>query len=341
MLVYKDFPHTVGSYYPSIDYVPLVDKLVSACEIGNLSEVNRLLALPYMTELVVRPCRYGIKHDAFRRAASNGHIDVVRRLLQIDIVLKEVAEWNNYALRFAARNGHLEVVKYLLTIEAVREDRHSYIGLIWACEFGHRRVAECLLTVPMISKYAHDWHCNALFFAIKSNLFTIAEMLLKLPNVQQFLRDNKTRYTEILKLLLDNLVNRAPVEIIYDKSQMIIERERKIPLSELECSLLKLMRDLCCQAEFDIQSNLSDPQKAMLNFYTHTLNFNLFNSLFAMLSLDLEPSASNNDRSVDSAALIFSEIVPVSDDVGTEIVPDDVENVFNQLLSQDNRPGFN
>jgi hypothetical protein len=59
-----------------------------------------------------------VDNYAFRYAAENGHLDVVK-FLSLDKRAKPAA-CNNYAIRRAASNGHLEVIKYLMTLPNVQ-----------------------------------------------------------------------------------------------------------------------------------------------------------------------------------------------------------------------------
>ena len=85
--------------------------LIKAAQNGHLDIVERLLKDPR-----VDPADYD--NDAIRWAAENGHIDVVERLLKDPRV--NPADDDNYAIRWAAHNGHLDVFNLLWHLDSCR-----------------------------------------------------------------------------------------------------------------------------------------------------------------------------------------------------------------------------
>ena len=98
------------------------DPIQAACQRGDLELVNLLLADPDVdpTSNTADGKRYGSNERQFciRRAAKEGHIDVVKRLLKDKRV--DPAYRNNWALAQCLAKGDLEMCKLLLTDPRVR-----------------------------------------------------------------------------------------------------------------------------------------------------------------------------------------------------------------------------
>jgi len=106
------------------------DKLVNACERGDLDEVEFLIEEG--ADL------HAYCDDPLRYASYYGHLNIVKFLIGKGV---NVHSQDNYALRYASRNGHLELVKYLTKQGA---DIHSYgdSSLRWAISNGHLEVVK-------------------------------------------------------------------------------------------------------------------------------------------------------------------------------------------------------
>ena len=146
-----------------------------AADNGHLEVVNRLLNIPeVMTNITVVdnfvhnlaenslvtkinslpgiPLRWALHAEVRRNwaliwAAGRGHLEVVKRLLQIDEVMANVAVLDNLVLREAAGRGHLEVVKHLLQIDEVMANVTVLANLVLreAAGGGHLDVVNRLL----------------------------------------------------------------------------------------------------------------------------------------------------------------------------------------------------
>lgn len=116
--------------------------LWDACLWGDLSEVNRLLAEgedPTVKE-----------NEAIRNAATEGHLEVVNRLLElpgVDATAKE-----NEAIRKAATFGHLGVVNRLLEVPGVDATAKDNNAICLAIVAGRWDVVYRLLEVPEIKE---------------------------------------------------------------------------------------------------------------------------------------------------------------------------------------------
>jgi len=81
------------------------------------------------------------KRNLMEWACKHGHIAVVRKL--IDQENADVGARGNYALRYASENGHLEVVRLLLDKGADVSADDNY-ALRWASRYGHLEVVRLL-----------------------------------------------------------------------------------------------------------------------------------------------------------------------------------------------------
>ncbi len=76
--------------------------------------------------------------------SKNGNLDEIKKL---NLNLEDIRSIDNYALRWASTNGHLEVVKFLidkgLTLEDIRSQDNS--AFIWASYFGNLEIVKYLV----------------------------------------------------------------------------------------------------------------------------------------------------------------------------------------------------
>jgi ankyrin repeat protein len=86
--------------------------------------------------------------SAIRLASKNGHVEVVKLLLN-DPRVDPSAE-NNYAIRLASENGHVEAVKLLLNDPRVDPSAENNDAIRWASKNGHAEVVKLLLNDPRI-----------------------------------------------------------------------------------------------------------------------------------------------------------------------------------------------
>jgi ankyrin repeat protein len=77
----------------------------------------------------------------FIEASENGHVDVVRDLLDAGA---DIHDMDDYALRYASQNGHDDVVRELLAVGANVHVCDDY-ALRWASQNGHVNVVRELL----------------------------------------------------------------------------------------------------------------------------------------------------------------------------------------------------
>ena len=91
---------------------------------------------------------------AFQVASENGHLEVVRLLLNHRDVNPE--DENNYAIRWASENGHLKVVRLLLHDSRVNPADDGNYAIKWASGNGHLEVVQLLLNDSRVNPADRD-----------------------------------------------------------------------------------------------------------------------------------------------------------------------------------------
>ena len=112
------------------------EELLTSCEENNVAQIERLLQKP------MDPNGHG-----FVLAASLGHLEVVRLLLEAGADKHAVDTEGDTALSAAAQEGHLEVVRMLLEAGADKEAAltDGATALHFAAQDGHFEVVRLLL----------------------------------------------------------------------------------------------------------------------------------------------------------------------------------------------------
>ena len=80
-------------------------------------------------------------------ACYNGHILVVKYLMENWLQLIDISAENNWAISFACINGHIEVVKYLMKnwLHLIDISVNNNFAILWACSKGHIKVVKYLM----------------------------------------------------------------------------------------------------------------------------------------------------------------------------------------------------
>ena len=155
-------------------------------------------------------------YTALMLAASNGHKDIVSKLLAqegIDVNAKD--DHHNTALIFATQKGHTEIVYALLAkgADVNAKDDHRNTALIFAAEKGHTDIVHALLEkgADVNAKNALDQ--TALMYAAEQGNTDISLLLLADKDIKVNAKDNTGQtalmfaasngHTEVVKLLLD------------------------------------------------------------------------------------------------------------------------------------------
>ncbi len=125
--------------------------LHTAARAGNVSEVKKQLASGVNPNSGTFP--WNLRHSLFANnkplhfAAADGHIEVVRLLLEDGAHVSATNEGGETPLHYAANHGHIEVVKVLLDNGADVSAKGTGCGtpLQWAARNGQIKAAELLL----------------------------------------------------------------------------------------------------------------------------------------------------------------------------------------------------
>lgn len=155
--------------------------LYSAAANGHIGIVKMLLDISYVKDNVADN-----NNALLHWAAENGHVDIVKMLLEIPSVKDNAAVYNNYALRFAAKNGHTDIVKMLLKIPVIKDNAsaNNNYALYSAAENGHIDIVKKLLKIPCVKDNAADSNNLALCVATESGHTNIVKILLEIPSVK-------------------------------------------------------------------------------------------------------------------------------------------------------------
>lgn len=144
---------------------------------------------------------------ALRRAAFNGHSEVVRLLLQDGRA--DPGSRNNAAMLVAAGYGYSDVVKLLLHDVRVDPASHMAASLRWAAWKGHTQVLELLLADGRADPAACD--DEALRVAAQKGHLEAVKLLLADPRTDASAESNyavcwaaRNGFAEIVRLLLQD-----------------------------------------------------------------------------------------------------------------------------------------
>ncbi len=156
----------------SLDSTPA---LVTAAETGNLTQVERLLAVSHQAD-VQDSCRW----TPLMKAALNGHIAVVERLLAEGADVNLTDKGGYTALLLAASNNHADIIELLLQHGAgidAREQTMGWTALLWAAKEGHAKSVAALLRHGANSDIADFQENTPLDWAVRNHHPAVVELL--------------------------------------------------------------------------------------------------------------------------------------------------------------------
>ncbi len=151
-------------------------------------------------------------------AASEGHTETVKVLLQNNADISAFNSFGTTALMLAARNGHVKTAQLLIDHETDvnATDKNGCTPLTYAVSDGHVKTAQLLLDYKADVNAANKDDYTPLVYAVSKGYVEIAQLLLDYKaNVNATDKNDYTPlahavskgYVEIAKLLLDHGAN--------------------------------------------------------------------------------------------------------------------------------------
>jgi ankyrin repeat protein len=164
--------------------------LVLAAEAGDLAQVQSLLSRADGKQVnVLDSCRW----SPLMKAALNGHLAVVERLLLLGADANLADKGGYQALHLAASRNHLAIAALLLANGAqldTQERTQGFSPLIWAAKEGHLQMVDYLLMAGANAslqdhqgKTALDWARQMQHQAIVQTLSASAHRKMPDPKV--------------------------------------------------------------------------------------------------------------------------------------------------------------
>ena len=114
--------------------------LILAAREGNLQKVIDLVA----NGALIDQSNDDEKHTPMHDAAANGHLDVIRYLVEAGADMEREDYFGSTPLLRAAQQGHTNVVSYLLDMHA-KESSYGETAMLQASSNGHLAVVQLLV----------------------------------------------------------------------------------------------------------------------------------------------------------------------------------------------------
>ncbi len=164
------------------------------------------------------------------QACHEGHVEVVKCLIDHGSNLQATCRYGYTALHIASLNGHRDIVELLLSLQAINIDQKGDEGMTalhLACRKGNLEVVQLLLDFNANLEACTRHGMTALHLASKRGYATIAEMLLKQgARVNAMCKENNTPLHYACKY---SHVDTAAVLLKYDADFDIESKERLTP----------------------------------------------------------------------------------------------------------------
>lgn len=175
--------------------------LFGACYNGDLSKVKQLVAKGVDVRVNT--------DEAFRIAAGNGHLHIVKYLVDENGV--DITKMYDYVISWAANYGYVDVVKYIVeragfsTTDGGRACR-------WAAENGHLKVVKYLVSVGADFRSYNDWACR---WAVINDHLEVSKYLVSVGASKRGLSQRCIAYMEFCERMLQKNMIRAQKKIYY------------------------------------------------------------------------------------------------------------------------------
>lgn len=123
----------------------------SACDGGDLSGIKFLYSLENVNINI-----HADNERAFRLAARNGHIEVIRYLNSLEKINIHIK--NEKIFRYSCSNGRFEVVKYLYSLGGIDIHVQNEFAFRVSCKYGYLELAKWLYSVSLNENNKIDIH---------------------------------------------------------------------------------------------------------------------------------------------------------------------------------------
>lgn len=170
--------------------------LCLASSLGNIEVVNTLLALG------VNKSRLACDSTCWsplKEAVYNGHLDIVKKLLDADADINLTSDMSETALFLAAEKGHIEIVKELLKRKADlnRIIKKGYTALAVATQNGHDDIVKILLETKADPNLGEYDDIKPLSIAVHKKNIHLVNLFLEYktdPNLRVIQKESHDQY---------------------------------------------------------------------------------------------------------------------------------------------------
>jgi hypothetical protein len=161
--------HSASTGFATIDQF-------EAARTGNLAWFQHHKAAGTLPDLMLADMDGCYLHEL---AALNGHLHIIRYLIEDSGQLVDATTDNNFALRYAAENGHLHIIRYLIEDSGQSVDattNYNYAIRLAACN-GHLSVVRYLIEESGQPINITAWDNGALKFATENDHTDVIQYL--------------------------------------------------------------------------------------------------------------------------------------------------------------------
>lgn len=164
------YGYTALAYAQQNNHQDIVNYLIKEqwLRAANNGDENELKELYNKHKHLLKACQ----HTALLLSASNGHLDIVKYLVQQEAGFDTPNKAGNTALMLSASNGHIDVVKCLLQLKAALDTTNSKgnTALIWSAYKGYLDIVKCLVQQGADITLEGEGNKTALAWATKKSI---------------------------------------------------------------------------------------------------------------------------------------------------------------------------
>ncbi len=163
-----------------VDKEGMGKELLKILDAEDIDEIDEKRAIELIKDGANIEKKDGDGNTALMNASANGHVKVVKALLDAGAEVDEKDKWNGTALMYASANGHVEVAKALIDAGAKvdEKDNNGNTALILASSYGHVEVVKALLDAGAEVDEKNERGYTALIWASQYGHVEVAKALL-------------------------------------------------------------------------------------------------------------------------------------------------------------------